>query len=108
MKSKAKHLIVAFLSIGIIAAIAISCNKDDEENIPDQVPTLTTSAVFNITNNSATSGGNISDNYDSPITARGVCWSTEPDPNVSDSKTVDGLGIGPFQSEMTGLAPGQT
>lgn len=107
MKSKVKHLIVVFITIGIVAAIAISCDKEDEANVPDQVPTLTTTAVFNITNNSATSGGNISDNYDSPVTARGVCWSTEPNPNVSDSKTVDGLGIGPFESNLTGLAPGQ-
>lgn len=108
MKSKAKHLMVVCITIGIIAIVAISCNDDDDEIVPDQVPALTTTAVFSITENAATSGGNISDNYDSPVTARGVCWSTNPTPNVSDNKTVDGLGIGPFESNITGLSPGQT
>jgi len=105
---KAKYLAMAFFAIGIIALVAVSCDDDDNDIVPDQVPTVTTTTVFNITQNSATSGGNISDNYDSPVTVRGVCWSTSPTPNVSDNKTVDGLGIGPFESNITGLSPGQT
>jgi uncharacterized protein (TIGR02145 family) len=108
MKAKVKHLIVACIAIGLIAPAVISCDEDEEGIVPNQVPTLTTTAIFNITENAATSGGNISDNYNSPVTVRGVCWGTDPTPNLSGNKTVDGLGIGPFESNLTGLSPGQT
>jgi uncharacterized repeat protein (TIGR02543 family) len=39
------------------------------------------------------------------VTARGMCWSTEPGPDLSDSHTVDGKGMGYFKSVLTGLLP---
>ena len=53
---------------------------------------------------SAVCGGNVTWNGGSDISARGVCWSVNENPTVSDSKTVDGSGLGSFTSEMTGLA----
>ncbi len=107
MKFWTKHLIASSVVMGIIAVAAISCDKPNEVNDVGQVPTLTTTAVFNITSNAATSGGNISDNYNSPVTARGICWGSDPTPTLSGNKTIDGVGIGPFESNMTGLSPGQ-
>ena len=69
----------------------------------DGIPTLTTTDVTNITAISATSGGNITDNGGLNITARGVCWSTSPNPTVSDSHTTGGTGTGSFTSNITGL-----
>ena len=69
----------------------------------DGIPTLTTTDITNITAISATSGGNITDNGGLNITARGVCWSTSPNPTVSDSHTTDGTGTGSFTSTITGL-----
>ena len=69
----------------------------------DGIPTLTTTDVTNITAISATSGGNITDNGGLNITARGVCWSTSPNPTVSDSHTTNGTGTGSFTSSITGL-----
>ena len=43
-----------------------------------------------------------------PVTARGVCWSTSANPDVNDSKTNDGSGVGSFTSEISGLATGTT
>lgn len=40
------------------------------------------------------------------ITARGVCWSSKPNPTVADTKTTDGLGSGPFKGSLTGLKTG--
>ncbi|PLX00877.1 MAG: hypothetical protein C0591_00430 [Marinilabiliales bacterium] len=107
MKFWTKYVIVPLFVMGLIALTATSCDKDEEVEGQGQVPTLTTSAVINITTGTATSGGNISDNYNSPITARGVCWGTDPTPNLSGNKTVDGVGIGPFQSNLTGLSADQ-
>jgi len=72
------------------------------------IPTVTTYDVSNISSNSATSGGNVTSNGGANVTARGVCWSTSPDPTVSDSHTSDGIGTGNFASDMTNLTPNTT
>ena len=71
---------------------------------PLGTPTVTTNEIINITANSAASGGNITDNGGSSITARGVCWSTTQNPTISDSHTTDGTGTGSFTSNITGLS----
>lgn len=70
--------------------------------------TLTTAAATNITSNSATSGGEITNDGGAAVTARGVCWSTAANPTISDSKTSDGTGTGAFVSALTSLLPGTT
>jgi len=40
------------------------------------------------------------------VTDRGVCWSTNPTPTITDSKTNDGAGAGSFMSSITGLIEG--
>ena len=68
------------------------------------VPTISTSAISNLTYSSAISGGNISADGNATVTARGVCWSTSSNPTIAMStKTVDGTGIGTFTSAITGL-----
>jgi hypothetical protein len=42
------------------------------------------------------------------VTARGVCWSVNANPTISDSKTSDGSGTGTFVSNLTGLTQGTT
>jgi uncharacterized protein (TIGR02145 family) len=69
--------------------------------------TLTTAEVVNVSNNSANCGGNIS-NEGGSVTARGVCWSTSPNPTIAGSKTSDGTGGGLFASNLTGLSAGTT
>ncbi|MBU0929332.1 MAG: choice-of-anchor D domain-containing protein [Spirochaetes bacterium] len=68
---------------------------------------LTTSAVTNISTTSATGGGNITDDGGVPVTARGICWSTSPNPTVEDNTQLDaGIGTGVFTDYMTGLTAG--
>lgn len=69
---------------------------------------ITTTAVTSITGTTAISGGNILSDGGSKITARGVCWSTSPNPTIANNKTVDGTGIGSFTSNLSGLAGGTT
>jgi uncharacterized protein (TIGR02145 family) len=72
-------------------------------------PAVSTSQMTSIAQTSAQSGGNITSNGDSPVTARGVCWSTSPNPTVElITKTSDGTGVGPFTSIITGLSAGTT
>ena len=72
------------------------------------LPTVTTSTVSNITTNSATCGGNVTNDGNATVTARGLCWSTSHNPTISDSHTTNGSGTGSFTSSMTGLDPGTT
>ena len=65
-----------------------------------------TTPVTNITTTTGTSGGNITSDGGASVTARGVCWSTNANPTITDPKTVDGTGIGTFSSNLTGLTPG--
>jgi len=72
----------------------------------DTTPTVTTTEVTNITPTTAESGGNVADDGGEPVTARGVCWSTNPNPTTADDHTTDGTGTGEFTSNITGLTPG--
>lgn len=70
------------------------------------VPAVTTAEVSEITANSATCGGDVTDDGCLEVTARGVCWGTSQNSTVSDSHTTDGSGTGSFTSTTTNLEPG--
>ena len=66
---------------------------------------VTTTTPTNITQNSAVSGGYVTNDGGATVTVRGVCWSTSPNPTVSDNHTTDGGGTGTFVSAISGLSP---
>lgn len=72
------------------------------------IPALTTKAVYNITNTSVSSGGNIINDGGGAITSKGVVWSTSSLPTVGlSTKTNDGTGNASFNSTgVNGLTPG--
>ncbi len=74
---------------------------DDEEATK---PTVTTNSVSNITFESATCGGNVTDDGGANVTARGVCWSTSQNPTINDNKTSDGSSTGIFTSQLSNLS----
>jgi len=67
--------------------------------------TLSTTSISSITYTTANSGGNITNNGGGVVTVRGVCWGTNQNPTIADSKTTDGTGSGSFTSSVAGLAP---
>ena len=75
---------------------------------PTQLPSVITNSVTDITTTSATCGGEVTDDGGATVTARGVCWSTTPNPTVADSLTIDGTGTGTFTSSLTNLTPNTT
>ena len=70
---------------------------------PEYKPTVTTGNVTNISESAAHCGGDVTNQGSSPVTSRGVCWSVNHNPTLSDPHTVDGNGIGVFTSQMEGL-----
>ncbi len=76
--------------------------------ITTTVPTVTTNAITNILQTTATGGGNVTNDGGLSVITRGICWSTSPNPEITDSTTIDGSGTGVFISLMTGLSPNTT
>jgi len=66
-------------------------------------PTLNTKQLSSITTTSAIGGGIILNDGGSQVTAFGVCWATITKPTITDNFTNDGLGVGSYTSNMTGL-----
>jgi hypothetical protein len=95
MKKIKLLLILVFFAAGI--TLFDSCKKDPE------LPTLTTTAVSNITVSSVTAGGNISSDGGEEVTARGICWGTTSEPAIDGQYTSDAQGVGSFVSNLTGL-----
>jgi hypothetical protein len=65
--------------------------------------TITTTAATEITGTTATTGGNITIDGGSAITARGVCYGKNHNPNITGSITTDGTGTGAFTSYLSKL-----
>jgi hypothetical protein len=74
-----------------------------EATASTSTPTLTTATVTTITQTSAVSGGNVTSDGGTTVTARGVCWSVSSSPTIINNHTSDGTGTGVFASNITGL-----
>jgi hypothetical protein len=87
-----------------LAAFIFGCSKED-----GKLPEVTTSEVFDITNNSAKASGTVTSDGGSKIVALGLVWSTSENPTVSDfyssvgQYTIDGIDLREFTSVMSNL-----
>ena len=73
------------------------------------MPTIgTVDYPASLTSTSARCGGNNISDGGSPITARGVVWSTSPSPTLTNNKTSEGTASTDFISDITGLSPNTT
>ena len=75
------------------------------------LPTVVTSAVTQITETSAVVGGNVTSDGGASVTERGVVYSTNPTPvitNLSNTILSCGSGAGSFTCNLTGLQPNTT
>ena len=99
MKKAIKSLTLLFFS-ALITTFS-GCKKDE-------ITTLYTKSVSNITETTALTGGTVTSNEGADVIARGVCWSTGHNPTVADNSTTDGTGSGTFSSNITSLTPNTT
>ncbi|MBK5213210.1 MAG: hypothetical protein JJE55_06080 [Flavobacteriaceae bacterium] len=107
-----KSILTFTLVFGMVISFTTSCNKEEtrEEEIENNytIPAVSTSAISDITSTNANSGGNVSLDGGSPVTAKGVCWNTSPNPTKENNLTLDGTGVGNFSSNIEGLTPSTT
>lgn len=90
----------AFLSL-------IACKKDAGES-DEGLAKLTTNEVSSIRASTAQGGGNVLTQGNSLVSARGICWGTNPNPNVDNSSTASGAGAGNFLASLSNLTPSTT
>ena len=76
--------------------------KDNEK------PTVKTGEVENVGTTTASCGGNVTGDGGANITERGVCWSTNHNPSVSESHVSAGSGLGEYTCNMTNLSANTT
>jgi hypothetical protein len=72
------------------------------------LPIVNTTSISSITPSTATTGGDVTSQGGSIVTARGVCYSTSPNPTLSNSFTTNSAGTGTFTSNLTGLLSNTT
>lgn len=73
------------------------------------VPVVITSGRLNLFADSVYYKGNVtSDGNNPPVSERGFCWSTSPNPTTSSSKMIIGSGTGIFTGMIKGLSPSST
>ncbi len=74
------------------------------------LPSVTTQAVTNIQNKSATGHGTIVDLGQTNPTQHGVCWNQSGNPTIENKKTKEGpvSQVGPFTSKITKLRSNKT
>jgi hypothetical protein len=82
----------------------------DEPPIPPEImlPTVITAMVTEITTNSAQCGGEVVNDGGAEVTERGICWSTNENPTLSDSHLAAGMGTGVYTAAMGGLEANTT
>ena len=74
-----------------------------------QVPPTVTTAELDVNGLTVVTGGTVVHDGGADVISRGVCWSTSPQPTLSDNHTSDGSGIGTFISSInSGLTAGET
>jgi uncharacterized protein (TIGR02145 family) len=105
MKIKIKTLCWGMIPDFLFSLVLLvtSCQQED-------IATVTTNSITDITQATATAGGNVTADGGAIITAKGVCWSTTQNPIrfYSSNYTTDGSGTGSFRSFLTGLTVNTT
>jgi hypothetical protein len=100
-----KQIFTGVLLLAMFALTFSACKKDDPEPV---IPTVTTADVTDIAYMTAKCGGNVTDDGNADITARGVVFGGASGPTLANATpTLDGTGTGSFVSAISGLAPGQ-
>jgi len=94
-----------FLGIKALAVLFFIVATGCEKKPPETTPVITTVTASEITKNSAVSGGEITSDGGSAVTACGVCIGTDSNPTLDDIFTVDGSGTGNFATTLSGLNP---
>lgn len=95
----------AICLVGTPSRESISPNIMDYYEI-QKLPFVSTDDINHIENTrTAIGGGNVTDDFGLPVTSRGVCWNSLPNPSLDfGARTIDGQGVGSFISNIDFLS----
>ena len=79
-----------------LVLILLSCEKKE-------VPVVETGVISDISGSSAVCSATVVSEGSSPLYTRGVCWSLDPKPTISNDFTNNGNGLGEYSSTITKL-----
>lgn len=102
-----KTILIAMISTVFLITLIVSCSSN--ENTPtttppeESLPALTTNSITSVTQTTGTSGGNVTSDGGTTISARGICWATSENPTTANSKTTETGTTGSFSSNLTEL-----
>lgn len=105
-----EHQITGTIRVGDLPTDQIILHQGFNYQIFSEIG-VTTSYISSTTVNTARSGGYVVSDGGFEITNRGVVWSTLHNPELTsneDGHTSNGIGLGAFVSDITGLTAGQT
>lgn len=93
-----------------VLALATGCKKQETDpgttTKKTGIPTATTSDVTVFTQETATLGGNVTNDGGLTVTERGICWSKTINPTKANNYIAVGTGTGIFSTSVTGLELG--
>jgi parallel beta-helix repeat protein len=95
-----------FTSLVLLGSGTITDNVDPGQ-LPSSYPVVQ-SFLSGITEISAYVGATITNDGGSAVTARGICWSTTINPDITDPHSSNGTGTGTFYHTISGLTKGTT
>lgn len=80
---------------------SVRCIKGEEPMVPEvQTWSKWYLTIYYVNSTEAYPGVSVLNDHGYPVFQKGVCWSTNPLPTISDNHTVNGVGL------ITGLIPG--
>lgn len=104
LKNKKNHF---YYLVFILPFLLNSCYSifDDNDIVLLKTPNIQTTNSLNISIFTATIHAELVDDGDSPIKERGICWNTQKDPTISDSKLVDSNNSSFYAIKLDNLQP---
>ena len=97
MNNLLKYLTLLFILI-------LGCEAEDSSGIP----TVSTTTITAIEQNSARTGGTVLDEGASTIIEKGVCWDTSPNPDLTSNFTANPVDTNFYSDTLINLIPTTT
>ena len=100
MKNNINYFILIMVTLGLLSVTG--CKKT-ENTPPLTLATVTTDVATDVTDTTATLGGNVTQEGGSTVTARGLAVNLEHNPTINDGVIDFGSGKGAFSSGIQGF-----
>lgn len=97
--------LLPWAALALLFMLAGGCGDEPSGPGGATAPTVVTGTVTDIAQTVAQVAGTVTDDGGATVTSRGICWSTDLLPDLSDSTATAGQGTGAFAALLTGLDP---